>query len=158
MQADSNSYQRFCHFEEITPRLKVRTGFPWRPACLPLCGCVLTFHNRRTPHTSGFAGTTYLFSDTVEDPFISKIYVFILCKINTANFLGSISALRTRVSGTPKPAMSRVPTPPPPGEMSSGPVAESWCYTQVRASWNSVYDVHCMKVIELIMFVIQIRF
>uniref|UniRef100_A0A087XT90 Speckle type BTB/POZ protein like a n=1 Tax=Poecilia formosa TaxID=48698 RepID=A0A087XT90_POEFO len=27
--------------------------------------------------------------------------------------------------------MSRVPTPPPPGEMSSGPVAESWCYTQV---------------------------
>lgn len=29
-------------------------------------------------------------------------------------------------------AMSGVPTPPPPGEMSSGPVAESWCYTQVR--------------------------
>lgn len=28
--------------------------------------------------------------------------------------------------------MSRVPTPPPPGEMTSGPVAESWCYTQVR--------------------------
>ncbi|XP_025944867.1 speckle-type POZ protein-like isoform X6 [Apteryx rowi] len=28
--------------------------------------------------------------------------------------------------------MSRVPTPPPPGEMSSGPVAESWCYTQVK--------------------------
>ncbi|XP_060797722.1 speckle-type POZ protein-like B [Neoarius graeffei] len=29
-------------------------------------------------------------------------------------------------------AMSRVPTPPPPGEMTSGPVAESWCYTQVK--------------------------
>ncbi|KAI5626598.1 speckle-type POZ protein-like A [Silurus asotus] len=28
--------------------------------------------------------------------------------------------------------MSRVPTPPPPGEMTSGPVAESWCYTQVK--------------------------
>ncbi|NXC16959.1 SPOPL protein, partial [Corythaeola cristata] len=28
--------------------------------------------------------------------------------------------------------MSRIPTPPPPGEMSSGPVAESWCYTQVK--------------------------
>ncbi|NXL73923.1 SPOPL protein, partial [Leptocoma aspasia] len=28
--------------------------------------------------------------------------------------------------------MSRVPTPPPPAEMSSGPVAESWCYTQVK--------------------------
>lgn len=27
--------------------------------------------------------------------------------------------------------MSRVATPPPPGEMSSGPIAESWCYTQV---------------------------
>ncbi|OWK15036.1 SPOP [Cervus elaphus hippelaphus] len=26
--------------------------------------------------------------------------------------------------------MSRVPSPPPPAEMSSGPVAESWCYTQ----------------------------
>lgn len=29
-------------------------------------------------------------------------------------------------------AMSRVPSPPPPAEMSSGPVAESWCYTQVE--------------------------
>ncbi|XP_031661770.1 speckle-type POZ protein-like A isoform X1 [Oncorhynchus kisutch] len=28
--------------------------------------------------------------------------------------------------------MSRVPTPPPPGDMSTGPVAESWCYTQVK--------------------------
>ncbi|KAG9271741.1 speckle-type POZ protein-like A [Astyanax mexicanus] len=28
--------------------------------------------------------------------------------------------------------MSGVPTPPPPGEMGSGPVAESWCYTQVK--------------------------
>lgn len=28
--------------------------------------------------------------------------------------------------------MSRVPSPPPPAEMSSGPVAESWCYTQVK--------------------------
>uniref|UniRef100_A0A3B3TA33 Speckle type BTB/POZ protein like n=1 Tax=Paramormyrops kingsleyae TaxID=1676925 RepID=A0A3B3TA33_9TELE len=28
--------------------------------------------------------------------------------------------------------MSRVSTPPPPGEMSCGPVAESWCYTQVK--------------------------
>ena len=46
-------------------------------------------------------------------------------------FLATISASRTKVSGTPKPVMSRVPTPPPPGEMSSGPVAESWCYTQV---------------------------
>lgn len=34
-------------------------------------------------------------------------------------------------------AMSGVPTPPPPGEMSSGPVAESWCYTQVR--WTRLY-------------------
>ncbi|KAI1230382.1 hypothetical protein IHE44_0010365, partial [Lamprotornis superbus] len=32
----------------------------------------------------------------------------------------------------PKLAMSRVPSPPPPAEMSSGPVAESWCYTQVQ--------------------------
>lgn len=32
--------------------------------------------------------------------------------------------------------MSRVPSPPPPAEMSSGPVAESWCYTQVGASWE----------------------
>ncbi|XP_053117462.1 speckle-type POZ protein-like isoform X2 [Hemicordylus capensis] len=31
-----------------------------------------------------------------------------------------------------KVGMSRVPTPPPPGEMSSGPIAESWCYTQVK--------------------------
>ncbi|MEE6489127.1 hypothetical protein FKM82_015496 [Ascaphus truei] len=30
-----------------------------------------------------------------------------------------------------KVAMSRVSTPLPPAEMSSGPVAESWCYTQV---------------------------
>ncbi len=30
-----------------------------------------------------------------------------------------------------KLAMSRVPSPPPPAEMTSGPVAESWCYTQV---------------------------
>ncbi|KAG7239051.1 hypothetical protein INR49_030231, partial [Caranx melampygus] len=29
-------------------------------------------------------------------------------------------------------AMSRVPSPPPPAEMSSGPVAESWCYTQIK--------------------------
>uniref|UniRef100_A0A8C6WAW1 Speckle-type POZ protein n=1 Tax=Nannospalax galili TaxID=1026970 RepID=A0A8C6WAW1_NANGA len=29
--------------------------------------------------------------------------------------------------------VSRVPTsPPPPAEMSSGPVAESWCYTQIK--------------------------
>ncbi|KAL4608997.1 speckle-type POZ protein-like A [Arapaima gigas] len=28
--------------------------------------------------------------------------------------------------------MARVPTPPPPGETASGPVAESWCYTQVK--------------------------
>uniref|UniRef100_A0A8C3FIT6 Speckle type BTB/POZ protein like n=1 Tax=Chrysemys picta bellii TaxID=8478 RepID=A0A8C3FIT6_CHRPI len=34
--------------------------------------------------------------------------------------------------------MSRVPTPPPPGEMSSGPVAESWCYTQNRVEINDV--------------------
>ncbi|KAJ8414228.1 hypothetical protein AAFF_G00050980 [Aldrovandia affinis] len=31
-----------------------------------------------------------------------------------------------------KLAMSRVPSPPPPAEMSSGPVAESWCYTQIK--------------------------
>uniref|UniRef100_A0A8C9LCE3 BTB domain-containing protein n=1 Tax=Pavo cristatus TaxID=9049 RepID=A0A8C9LCE3_PAVCR len=36
--------------------------------------------------------------------------------------------------------MSRVPTPPPPGEMSSGPVAESWCYTQVICMNSS--DLH----------------
>ncbi|GLD73345.1 speckle-type POZ protein isoform X1 [Lates japonicus] len=29
-------------------------------------------------------------------------------------------------------AMSRVPSPPSPAEMSSGPVAESWCYTQIK--------------------------
>lgn len=29
-------------------------------------------------------------------------------------------------------AMARVPSPPPSAEMSSGPVAESWCYTQVK--------------------------
>ncbi|XP_040827455.1 speckle-type POZ protein-like isoform X3 [Ochotona curzoniae] len=28
--------------------------------------------------------------------------------------------------------MSREPTPPLPGEMSTGPIAESWCYTQVK--------------------------
>uniref|UniRef100_A0A669EPJ4 Speckle type BTB/POZ protein n=1 Tax=Oreochromis niloticus TaxID=8128 RepID=A0A669EPJ4_ORENI len=28
--------------------------------------------------------------------------------------------------------MSRVPSPPPPAEMSSSPVAESWCYTQIK--------------------------
>nr|XP_029501199.1 speckle-type POZ protein A-like [Oncorhynchus nerka] len=28
--------------------------------------------------------------------------------------------------------MSRVPSPPPPADMSSGPVAESWCYTQIK--------------------------
>ncbi|GLD49005.1 speckle-type POZ protein-like protein [Lates japonicus] len=28
--------------------------------------------------------------------------------------------------------MSRVPRPPSPAEMSSGPVAESWCYTQIK--------------------------
>uniref|UniRef100_A0A0D9RUQ8 Speckle type BTB/POZ protein like n=1 Tax=Chlorocebus sabaeus TaxID=60711 RepID=A0A0D9RUQ8_CHLSB len=28
--------------------------------------------------------------------------------------------------------MSREPTPPLPGDMSTGPVAESWCYTQVK--------------------------
>ena len=32
--------------------------------------------------------------------------------------------------------MSRVPSPPPPAEMSSGPVAESWYYTQVGTSWE----------------------
>ncbi|KAK3553105.1 hypothetical protein QTP86_031682, partial [Hemibagrus guttatus] len=31
-----------------------------------------------------------------------------------------------------KLAMSRVPSPPPPAEMTSGPVAESWCYTQIK--------------------------
>ncbi|XP_023383254.1 speckle-type POZ protein-like isoform X3 [Pteropus vampyrus] len=28
--------------------------------------------------------------------------------------------------------MSREPTPPLPGDMSAGPIAESWCYTQVK--------------------------
>lgn len=37
-------------------------------------------------------------------------------------------------------AMSRVPSPPPPAEMSSGPVAESWCYTQVK--WLHVQGLH----------------
>lgn len=32
--------------------------------------------------------------------------------------------------------MSRVPSPPPPAEMSSGPVAESWCYTQVSSCFH----------------------
>ncbi|XP_075916219.1 speckle-type POZ protein B-like [Petromyzon marinus] len=28
--------------------------------------------------------------------------------------------------------MSRAPSPPPPSEMSNVPIAESWCYTQVK--------------------------
>uniref|UniRef100_UPI00358DE3EC speckle-type POZ protein isoform X2 n=2 Tax=Myxine glutinosa TaxID=7769 RepID=UPI00358DE3EC len=28
--------------------------------------------------------------------------------------------------------MSRIPTPPPPTDMSNAPIAESWCYTQVK--------------------------
>lgn len=44
-----------------------------------------------------------------------------------------VSILRTPASVASKLVMSRVPTPPPNGEMSSGPVAESWCYTQVSA-------------------------
>ncbi|XP_061413326.1 speckle-type POZ protein isoform X2 [Lethenteron reissneri] len=28
--------------------------------------------------------------------------------------------------------MSRAPSPPPPSEMSNAPIAESWCYTQVK--------------------------
>lgn len=50
------------------------------------------------------------------------------------------SLLHTLLPPTPSVtlAMSRVPSPPPPAEMSSGPVAESWCYTQVK--WRrSVY-------------------
>ncbi|XP_057243376.1 speckle-type POZ protein-like, partial [Malurus melanocephalus] len=34
--------------------------------------------------------------------------------------------------------MSRVPSPPPPAEMSSGPVAESWCYTQSQRAYRFV--------------------
>ncbi|PNI58560.1 SPOP isoform 15 [Pan troglodytes] len=34
--------------------------------------------------------------------------------------------------------MSRVPSPPPPAEMSSGPVAESWCYTQCSQQLKKV--------------------
>ncbi|CAJ0951697.1 unnamed protein product [Ranitomeya imitator] len=37
-----------------------------------------------------------------------------------------------RFTNSFKLAMSRVPSPPPPAEMSSGPVAESWCYTQIK--------------------------
>ncbi|KAK3520720.1 hypothetical protein QTP70_030602, partial [Hemibagrus guttatus] len=45
------------------------------------------------------------------------------------------SVLRCRAPHHPthsKLAMSRVPSPPPPAEMTSGPVAESWCYTQIK--------------------------
>ncbi|KAM3865565.1 speckle-type POZ protein-like A isoform 1-T1 [Diretmus argenteus] len=38
--------------------------------------------------------------------------------------------------------MSRVPTPPPPGEMSSGPVAESWCYTQVKVKFSYMWTIN----------------
>lgn len=43
-------------------------------------------------------------------------------------------------------AMSGVPTPPPPGEMSSGPVAESWCYTQVR--WTHCSSDHVQTMLK----------
>lgn len=43
------------------------------------------------------------------------------------------SVFRTPASVASDLVMSRVPTPPPNGEMASGPVAESWCYTQVSA-------------------------
>lgn len=33
--------------------------------------------------------------------------------------------------------MSREPTPPLSGDMSTGPIAESWCYTQVHAIKNA---------------------
>lgn len=47
-----------------------------------------------------------------------------------------------------KLAMSRVPSPPPPAEMTSGPVAESWCYTQV-----SVYGhLHSLCVLPVYLF------
>lgn len=39
-------------------------------------------------------------------------------------------------------AMSRVPSPPPPADMSSGPVAESWCYTQVSVGIGVCVCVH----------------
>ncbi|CAB1342168.1 unnamed protein product [Coregonus sp. 'balchen'] len=38
----------------------------------------------------------------------------------------------TQASPASTLAMSRVPSPPPPADMSSGPVAESWCYTQIK--------------------------
>lgn len=56
------------------------------------------------------------------------------------------------MSGTTEPAMSRVPTPPPPGEMSSGPVAESWCYTQVWSQRYSICSFLHLLMIELFLF------
>ncbi|XP_029702160.1 speckle-type POZ protein-like A isoform X2 [Takifugu rubripes] len=47
-------------------------------------------------------------------------------------WLPLISVFRTPASVASDLVMSRVPTPPPNGEMASGPVAESWCYTQVK--------------------------
>lgn len=53
-----------------------------------------------------------------------------------------------------KQAMSRVPTPPPPGEMTSGPVAESWCYTQVRETERkrTVVSWECESSMSLCVF------
>lgn len=46
-------------------------------------------------------------------------------------------------------AMSRVPSPPPPAEMSSSPVAESWCYTQVSNAWLFIF---CVSLFHFLVF------
>lgn len=57
-------------------------------------------------------------------------------------------------------AMSRVPSPPPPAEMSSGPVAESWCYTQVKwlhTNRSQPGDTHCILSCAESVFLGQIK-
>lgn len=60
------------------------------------------------------------------------MFVFI-SKLKSSYCFVIDSVSRSPASVASKLVMSRVPTPPPNGEMSSGPVAESWCYTQVSA-------------------------
>lgn len=43
--------------------------------------------------------------------------------------------------------MSREPTPPLSGDMSTGPIAESWCYTQVSFIKNVSLEIEMMSFI-----------
>ncbi len=56
-------------------------------------------------------------------------HVCVLCRGRPA--VAGVVTLHLLHPQRSKLAMSRVPSPPPPAEMTSGPVAESWCYTQV---------------------------